>query len=77
MKTAYLIPATPSTTRSSLVKVPVLSKQQTSTFPAKGIRNGSVQYTPEYKSISKKKLVSESKSEITVVSIAITRLSKN
>lgn len=41
----YPIPATPSTTRSSLVKVPVLSKQHISTFPAKGILNGSVQNT--------------------------------
>ncbi len=30
-------PAIPSTTRSSLVKVPVLSKQRISTFPANGI----------------------------------------
>lgn len=37
-------PATPRTTRLSLVKVPVLSKQHTSTLPAKGIRKGSVQY---------------------------------
>jgi hypothetical protein len=37
----------PCTTRLSLVKVPVLSKQQTSTLPAKGIRNGSVQNTSE------------------------------
>lgn len=44
---AYLSPATPSTTKLSLVKVPVLSKQQTSTFPANGILKGSVQYTPE------------------------------
>jgi len=42
-----LSPATPSTTKLSLVKVPVLSKQQTSTFPANGILKGSVQYTPE------------------------------
>ena len=39
----YLSPATPCTIRLSLVKVPVLSKQHTSTFPAKGILNGSVQ----------------------------------
>lgn len=39
----------PSTTRLSLVNVPVLSKQQISTFPAKGIRKGSVQNTPEKK----------------------------
>ena len=38
-------PATPSTTRLSEVKVPVLSKQQISTFPANGIRKGSVQKT--------------------------------
>lgn len=41
---AHLSPATPRTTRLSLVKVPVLSKQHTSTLPAKGIRKGSVQY---------------------------------
>jgi hypothetical protein len=35
----------PSTTKSSAVRVPVLSKQQMSTLPAKGILNGSVQYT--------------------------------
>ena len=40
-------PATPSTTRLSLVSVPVLSKQHTSIFPANGIRNGSVQNTSE------------------------------
>lgn len=42
MKT-YSIPATPSRTRFSAVIVPVLSKQQTSTRPANGILNGSVQ----------------------------------
>ena len=36
-------PATPSTTKSSPVNVPVLSKQAISTLPAYGIRNGSVQ----------------------------------
>lgn len=36
-------PATPRTTRLSLVRVPVLSKQHTSTLPAKGMRKGSVQ----------------------------------
>lgn len=36
-------PATPSTTRFSPVIVPVLSKQQISTRPAKGILKGSVQ----------------------------------
>lgn len=41
----YLRPATPRTTRLSLVSVPVLSKQQISTFPAKGILKGSVQKT--------------------------------
>lgn len=46
LRTTYFIPATPSTTKSSLVKVPVLSKQQTSTLPANGIRKGSVQNTP-------------------------------
>uniref|UniRef100_A0A6B0UWV4 Putative secreted protein n=1 Tax=Ixodes ricinus TaxID=34613 RepID=A0A6B0UWV4_IXORI len=40
-----LRPAMPSTTRLSLVRVPVLSKQQISTLPANGIRNGSVQNT--------------------------------
>lgn len=40
---AHSIPATPSTTRSSPVMVPVLSKQQTSTLPANGILKGSVQ----------------------------------
>lgn len=37
------MPATPSRTRFSAVIVPVLSKQQISTRPANGIRNGSVQ----------------------------------
>ena len=37
------IPASPWMMRLSLVRVPVLSKQQTSTFPPKGIRKGSVQ----------------------------------
>ena len=37
--------AIPSTIRLSLVSVPVLSKQQISTFPQKGIRKGSVQNT--------------------------------
>ena len=37
--------ATPSSSRWSVVSVPVLSKQQTSTRPANGIRNGSVQNT--------------------------------
>ena len=32
-----LSPATPSTTKSSLVRVPVLSKQRISTLPANGI----------------------------------------
>lgn len=41
----YLRPATPRTTKLSLVNVPVLSKQQTSTFPANGILKGSVQNT--------------------------------
>ena len=45
-------PATPCTIRSSLVKVPVLSKQHTSTLPAKGILKGSVQYTPAEKQIT-------------------------
>ncbi len=36
-------PAKPSKTKSSPVRVPVLSKQQTSILPANGIRNGSVQ----------------------------------
>ena len=35
----------PSTIRESLVRVPVLSKQQISILPANGIRNGSVQNT--------------------------------
>ena len=39
----YFNPATPFKTSCSLVKVPVLSKQQISTFPANGILNGSVQ----------------------------------
>lgn len=38
----------PSTTKLSLVSVPVLSKQQISTFPANGILNGSVQNTPNF-----------------------------
>lgn len=41
----HLRPATPLTTKLSLVSVPVLSKQQTSTFPANGILKGSVQNT--------------------------------
>lgn len=45
MKRIYLRPATPRTTRLSLVSVPVLSKQQTSTLPANGILKGSVQNT--------------------------------
>lgn len=40
---AHLTPTTPSTTRFSPVMVPVLSKQQMSTRPAKGMRKGSVQ----------------------------------
>ena len=39
-------PATPSTTKLSLVRVPVLSKQHISTLPANGILKGSVQNTP-------------------------------
>ena len=35
----------PSTIRESLVRVPVLSKQQMSILPANGILNGSVQNT--------------------------------
>ena len=42
----HLSPATPCTIRLSLVSVPVLSKQHTSTLPANGILKGSVQYTP-------------------------------
>ena len=42
-KKPYSMPATPSRTRFSAVIVPVLSKQHTSTLPAEGIRNGSVQ----------------------------------
>ena len=42
----HLSPATPCTMRLSLVSVPVLSKQHTSTLPANGILKGSVQYTP-------------------------------
>lgn len=42
-KEAYSTPTTPSTTKFSPVIVPVLSKQQISTLPAKGIRKGSVQ----------------------------------
>lgn len=45
MGNIYLRPATPRTTRLSLVSVPVLSKQQTCTFPANGILKGSVQNT--------------------------------
>lgn len=37
----------PSTTRLSVVSVPVLSKQHISTLPANGMRNGSVQNTPK------------------------------
>lgn len=42
----HFSPATPCTMRLSLVSVPVLSKQHTSTLPANGILKGSVQYTP-------------------------------
>lgn len=45
---SYSIPARPSTIKLSLVKVPVLSKQQISTFPANGILKGSVQNTPSF-----------------------------
>ena len=38
-----VVPTIPCTSKSSPVIVPVLSKQQTSTRPAYGIRNGSVQ----------------------------------
>jgi len=44
----YCSPVMPSTTRLSLVRVPVLSKQQTSTLPANGILNGSVQNTSNH-----------------------------
>ena len=40
---SHSMPATPSTIKSSLVNVPVLSKQQMSILPANGMRNGSVQ----------------------------------
>lgn len=43
MPSTHSTPATPSTMRFSAVIVPVLSKQQTSTRPANGIRKGSVQ----------------------------------
>lgn len=39
-------PAMPCMTRLSLVRVPVLSKQQMSTLPPKGILKGSVQKIP-------------------------------
>lgn len=42
-KRTHSMPTIPSTTRFSPVIVPVLSKQQISTRPAKGMRNGSVQ----------------------------------
>lgn len=42
-ESAHSTPTTPSTRRSSPVIVPVLSKQQTSTLPAEGIRKGSTQ----------------------------------
>lgn len=45
LSSVYLRPATPRTTKLSLVNVPVLSKQQISTFPANGILKGSVQNT--------------------------------
>lgn len=48
----YLRPATPRTTKLSLVSVPVLSKQQTSTFPANGILKGSVQNTSKQEQIN-------------------------
>jgi hypothetical protein len=37
------MPATPLSITLSLVRVPVLSKQQVSTLPTSGMRNGSVQ----------------------------------
>lgn len=43
LESTHSMPATPSTIKSSLVNVPVLSKQQMSILPANGIRNGSVQ----------------------------------
>ena len=60
-----LSPATPSTTRSSLVRVPVLSKQQISTFPAKGILKGSVQKTPSLESLA----VGECRSDYTITTM--------
>jgi len=43
LNTRETLPAMPSTTKLSLVRVPVLSKQQMSVLPANGIRKGSVQ----------------------------------
>jgi hypothetical protein len=42
--------ARPCSSIASLVSVPVLSKQQTSTLPAKGMRKGSVQKTERRRS---------------------------
>lgn len=45
--------STPANNISSVVNVPVLSKQHMSTLPAKGIRNGYVQKTYKFLSASK------------------------
>ena len=57
----HLSPATPCTMRLSLVSVPVLSKQHTSTLPANGILKGSVQYTPRETNERKPKLCKDNK----------------
>ena len=44
------MPVTPSTIKSSLVSVPVLSKHVISTLPANGMRKGSVQKMPNFAS---------------------------
>lgn len=70
------MPVTPSTIRSSLVNVPVLSKQQMSNFPANGIRNGSVQKIPNLAKDTNEELTASANSignsgGITDVSISV------
>lgn len=58
----YESPAIPSTTKLSLVKVPVLSKQHMSILPANGILNGSVQKTKSLLRASKDELTAKESS---------------
>ena len=65
----YLSPATPCTMRLSLVNVPVLSKQHTSTLPANGILKGSVQYTPTENNITKLVNSEEARSTVKIMPV--------